>query len=58
MYSATDAWPLTERLKHPSLSPERLSVPPWRRTAYGLKFSIIFPRTGLVTAIKDSSSIP
>jgi hypothetical protein len=44
---AADPWPFTERLKHPNLSPARLSDPHWSRMASGLKFSMIFPTTGL-----------
>lgn len=44
--AAADPCPFTERLKQPSLSPDRLSVPPWRRMASGLKCSIILVITG------------
>lgn len=53
IYSPTEEWPLTDKLKHPNLSPDKLSVPPWRTTASGLKFYIIFFNTGRVIAIND-----
>lgn len=44
--SAAYPCPFTDKLKQPSLSPDRESAPPCNNIAYGLKFYIIFVITG------------
>lgn len=53
MKAAAEPWPLTDKLKHPSLSPDKLSAPPWSKMAYGLKFYTILLMTGSKIYMKD-----
>ena len=58
MNSTHSAWPLTERLNKPSLSPDSESVPHCKTTDSGLKRAKISFMTGLKAYSKVKSSTP